>query len=130
MERKKLLAAVVAVALAAGGAASQEKKNEAQGAAGPFGLPTFASVKEKCKTSEDQNKKLEPIYTSATQNEADTRRRAKDTGGTRQDLENFLTIGRNETINKIKEVLDDTQDKTFEELLKAAAPDKKKKKNN
>ncbi len=130
MERTRLWAAVAAVALAAGVAVSQEKKGEQAGAAGPYGLPTFVSVKEKCKTSEDQNKKLEPIFTTATQNEADTRKRSKDSGSTKQDLDNFLNIGRNDTINKVKEVLDDTQDKQFEDLVKASAPEKKKKKNN
>jgi hypothetical protein len=117
-----LLVAAGAVLLA------QEGKQQAAGAGGPFGLPTFAAVKEKCKPNEEQAKKLEVIFAAGTENEAATRKRAKDSGAERADLEKYLGEGRTEVINKTLEVLDDTQDKTFNQLVKDSVPAKKKKK--
>ena len=118
--------------LSAALAAAQDKKDD-KAAAGPFDLPTLVSVKEKCKTSEEQNGKLEAVYKDAATREEETKKRAKDNGQDRKDLEKFLGLGKIDTINKIKEVLDEGQKKTFEEMMGAANNDaakKKKKKNN
>lgn len=128
---KTIGAFVAAAALWAGAAAAQDKKDDK--AAGPFELPAFVAVKEKCKTSEEQNGKLEALYKDAATREEETKKRAKDNGQDRKELEKYLLLGKNETINKIKEVLDEGQKKSFEELMGAANNDaakKKKKKNN
>jgi len=129
---KAIGAFLAAAVLWAGAAAAQDKKDD-KAAAGPFDLPTLASVKEKCKTNEEQNGKLEAVYKDAATREEETKKRAKDNGQDRKDLEKFLGLGKIDTINKIKEVLDKDQQKTFDELMGAATSDankKKKKKNN
>ena len=122
MERTWTLAAA---ALFAAGliAAAQDKA-----AAGPFGLPLLAAVKEKCKASEEQAKKLDEIFAAGAQNEIDTKKRAKDAQTERKELEKFLAEGRTDVVNKVLELLDEEQDKTFQQLVKEAAPVKKKKK--
>ncbi len=118
---KTMLACLLTVTLAA----AQDKKDAPP--AGPFGLPLLATVKEKCKTSEDQNTKLEVIYKEATAKEEETKKTAKDNQSDRKDLEKFLAIGKNDTINKIKDVLDKDQWKTFTDLVSGGDTKKKKK---
>src|SRR5437763_133401 len=120
---RTMLACLLTVTLAA----AQDKK-DAPG--GPFGLPLLATVKEKCKTADDQNTKLEAIYKDAGAKEEETKKTAKDNQTERKDLEKFLGMGKNDTINKIKDVLDKDQQKTFNDLLNAGGDTKKKKKNN
>ena len=122
MERTKILAA--AAVLAVGLAAMAQDK----AAVGPFGLPLLASVKEKCKPNEEQGKKLDEIYAAGAQNEIDTKKRAKENQTERKELEKFLGEGRTEIVNKVLELFDDEQDKTFQQLVKDAVPAKKKKK--
>lgn len=131
MERCKILAAVVAVIVAAGAAGAQDKKKKgeaATAAVGPYSLPTFDLVKDKCKLTADQAPKVEALYKEAATKEEETKKRAKDNQTDRKDLEKFLDLGKIDVINKMKEVLDDAQDKTFDALVIASAPDKKKKK--
>ena len=126
MERISILA-VFAAACLASGLEAQDKKKDDKAATGPFELPLLATVKEKCKTNDEQNGKLETIYKDATTKEADTRKTAKDSGSDRKDLDKFLLMGRVETVNKVKDVLDKDQQKTFNDLCTASDPKKKKK---
>jgi len=128
MERMKILAVGVLLAAASAMAGAQDKKAPPAGAVGPYELPALDVVKDKCKTSAEQNTKLEVIYKDAGAKEAETKKLAKDNGTDRKDLEKFLAMGKIEIVNKVKEVLDDTQDKIFDQLVAAALPDKKKKK--
>ena len=130
MERCKILAVVVAAMVAAGAAGAQDKKKgEAQAAAvGPYSLPTFDLVKDKCKLTADQAPKVEALYKEGATKEEETKKRAKDNQTDRKDLEKFLGLGKIDVINKVKEILDDTQDKTFDGLVIAADTTKKKKK--
>ena len=121
---KTMLACLLTVTLAA---AQDNKKDAAP--AGPFGLPLLATVKEKCKTSDDVNTKLEAIYKDAVAKEEEIKKTAKDNQSDRKDLEKFLTLGKNDTINKIKDALDKDQQKTFSDLTNAGNDTKKKKKN-
>src|SRR5678815_1071122 len=104
MERKSVLAFVAAFALA--GVALAQDKKAAGDAAGPYGLPTLDQVKEKVKPTDDELKKVTEIYTMASKNEQESKARAKENGTDRKTLEGYITIGRNETINKVKEALD------------------------
>lgn len=123
MERKAVLAFATAFVLA-GFAWAQDKKE----AGGPYGLPTLADVKDKVKPSDEESKKLEEIYATATKNEAESKTRAKENGTDRKALEGYLQIGKNETIGKIKEVLDKEKGAAFDKLCAAQAPPGKKKK--
>ena len=126
MERKSVLAFVAVFALA-GLALAQDKKDG--GEAGPYGLPTLAAVKEKIKPTEEEAKKITDIYATATKNEAESKTRAKENGTDRKTLEGYITIGRNETINKVKEALDKDKAAAYDKLVASQpAPDKKKKK--
>ena len=129
MERMKVLLVLVAACVAAGsGAAQDNKKKDAQApAAGPFNLPTFDQVKAKCKLTEDQAPKVEAQYKEAATREEETKKRAKDSQTDRKDLEKFLGLGKIEAVNKVKEILDNDQKKTFDGLV-AAMPDPNKKK--
>jgi len=126
MERKSVLAFVAAFALA-GMALAQDKK--ADGEAGPYGLPTLAAVKDKVKPTEDEAKKIADIYATAAKNEQESKVRAKENGTDRKTLEGYMTIGRNDTVNKVKESLDKDKAAAFDKLVASQpAPDKKKKK--
>lgn len=129
MERT-IIAAALAFVWAAIPAAAQDgkKKKGPAGEAGPFGLPTLSQVKEKCSPSAEQAPKLETAYADAAKNESDIRKRAKEAESDRQSLEKFLTMGRIEVVNKVKEILDDGQDKTYDGLVAAAEAAKTKKK--
>jgi len=125
-------AVAVTLALAAGAAAAQDnkgdkKKEAAPAELGPFGLPTLASVKEKCKPTADQAPKLEAVYADATKNEADTRKRAREQATEKKDLDKFLAMGKNDAINKVKDLLDEAQKKIFNSLVVKTTPDPKKK---
>ena len=125
MERKRVVAFAAIVALAAWmspGASAQEK-----GGGGPYGLPTLAEVKDKVKPTEEEAKKVEEIYTAAAKAEAESKARAKENGTDNKTLQGYLTIGRNETVNKVKEALDKEKGKEFDKLCAAAQPAKKKK---
>jgi len=125
MQRKRVVLGVLAAVLAVGfssGAFAQEK------AAGPYGLPTFADVKDKVKPSDDEAKKIEEIYTTAAKNEAESKSRAKENGTDGKTLAGYLSQGRIETMNKVKEVLDKDKSKAYDDLCRASQPDKKKKK--
>lgn len=125
MERKRVVAAALVVALAAwmsSGVSAQDK-----GGGGPYGLPTFAEVKDKVKLTDEEAKKVEEIYTAAAKAETESKARAKENGTDRKTLESYLTAGKNETVNKIKEAIDKEKGKEFDKLCAAAAPAKKKK---
>ncbi len=128
MERIRVGAVALAVLLAAGAAEAQDnKKKSAEAApAGPYGLPLLAGVKEKVKLTAEQDPKVAEIYAAAAKEEEETKKRAKDNQTERKDLERFLGEGRTNTINKILAVLDDGQKKSFDELLKASGPVRKK----
>ena len=126
MERKSVLAFVAAFALA-GVCLAQDKK--AAGDAGPYGLPTHDAVKDKIKPTEEEAKKIADIYATATKNEQESKARAKENGTDRKTLEGYITIGRNETINKVKEALDKDKAAAFDKLVASQpGPEKKKKK--
>jgi hypothetical protein len=125
MERKSVLAFVAAFALA-GVVLAQDKK--APDAGGPYGLPTLDQVKEKVKPTDDELKKVTEIYTMAAKNEAESKTRAKENGTDRKTLEGYITIGRNETINKVKEALDKDKGAAYDKLVAGSQPEKKKKK--
>lgn len=127
MERKLVvLTLTLMVALATGaGAQDKKKKDAAADPVGPYGLPTLDAVKAKVKPSEDEAKKVDEIYATATKNEAESKVRAKENGTDRKTLEGYMTIARNETINKVKEALDKDKGKAFDELVGAAARKKK-----
>ena len=121
MERKKVVAIAVALALMSGVAVAQE--------AGPYNLPALEKVKAQLKPTEDEFKKISDIYAQAAKNEAESKARAKENGTDRKTLEGYMTIGKNETINKVKEVLDKEKGATFDKLCaNQPPPDKKKKK--
>ena len=130
MERMKLLAFVVALGVAAVSAGAQEKKGEkaAAAAAGPYELPAFDAVKDKCKLSAEQAPKVEAAYKEGATKEEETKKRAKENQTDRKDLEKFLAMGKIDLINKVKDILDDGQKKTYDGLVAASVPDKKKKK--
>jgi len=126
MQRKRVVLGWTASLLAVGlwtGALAQDKKD----AAGPYGLPTLAAVKDKVKPSEDEAKKIEEIYATAAKNEAESKARAKESGTDGKTLAGYLSQGRIETINKVKEVLDKDKSKAYDDLVRASQPDKKKK---
>jgi hypothetical protein len=126
MQRKNLvlgsMAALVTVAFSSG-AFAQDKKDST----GPYGLPTLAEVKDKVKPSDDEAKKIEEIYTTAAKNEADSKARARENGTDGKTLAGYLSQGRIETINKVKEVLDKDKSRAFDDLVRSKQPDKKKK---
>jgi hypothetical protein len=126
MERKSVLAFLAAFALA-GVAWAQDKKDG--GEAGPYGLPPLAAVKEKIKPTEEEEKKVTDVYAMAAKNEQESKARAKENGTDRKTLEGYIAIGRNETINKVKEALDKDKAAAYDKLVASQpAPDKKKKK--
>jgi hypothetical protein len=121
MERKSVLGTAIALALCAGVAFAQE--------AGPYNLPALEKVKAQIKPTEDEAKKLADIYAQAAKNEAESKARAKENGTDRKTLEGYLSIGKGDTINKVKEVLDKDKGAAFDKLVSAQPPpDKKKKK--
>jgi hypothetical protein len=127
MERKRVVAIALILGLAfwcGSDASAQDKKD---GGGGPYGLPTLAEVKDKVKPTDEEAKKLDEIYATATKNEAESRARAKENGTDRKTLDGFLSISRNETINKIKEALDKDKAAAFDKILAASSPGKKKK---
>ena len=127
MERKRVVALALALGLAAlwmSGASAQDKKDAP---AGPYGLPLLDAVKEQCKPSDEELKKIEEIYAQAAKNETESKARARENGTDRKSQASFATISRNETINKVKEALDKDKGKLFDELCRGSAPAKKKK---
>src|SRR6266545_1780176 len=100
MERKSVVALAMALGLAGMAWAAQDKKD---GGGGPYGLPTYADVKDKIKLSDDEAKKVEEIYAGAVKNEAESKQRAKENGTDNKTLQGYLALGRVETINKVKE---------------------------
>ena len=128
MERKRVVALALALGLAAmwmSGASAQDTKKD--GPVGPYGLPLLDAVKDKCKPSDEELKKIEEIYAQAAKNETESKARARENGTDRKAQESFATISRNETINKVKEALDKDKGKLFDELCRGSAPAKKKK---
>lgn len=126
MERKSVVALAAALVLAvwcASGVAQDKKA----GGGGPYGLPTLAEVKDKVKPSEDESKKVEEIYTQAAKNEQDSKQRAKENGTDNKTLQGYLSLGRVETVNKVKEALDKEKAKLFDDLCRSQAPAGKKK---
>jgi len=125
MQRKRVVFGIMAAFLAVGfssAAIAQDKP------AGPYGLPTLADVKDKVKPTEDEAKKIEEIYATATKNEAESKTRAKENGTDGKTLAGYLLQGKIETQNKVKEVLDKDKSKAYDDLCRASQPDKKKKK--
>ena len=121
MERKKVVAIAVALALMSGVAVAQE--------AGPYNLPALEKVKSQIKPTDDEFKKISEIYAQAAKNEAESKARAKENGTDRKTLEGYLSIGKGETINKVKDVLDRDKGAAFDKLVAAQPPpDAKKKK--
>jgi hypothetical protein len=129
MERKRVVLGVLSLIVAAGltsGALAQDKKAAAVGT-GPYGLPSLDAVKDKVKPTEEEAKKIEEIYAQGTKNEAETKNRAKESGTDGKTLAGYLSQGKIETINKVKEVLDKDKSKLYDDLVRASQPDKKKK---
>ena len=120
MERKSVVGMVVALAFSSGVAFAQE--------AGPYNLPPLEKVKAQIKPTEDEAKKLADLYAQATKNEAESKARAKENGTDRKTLEGYLSIGKGETINKIKEVLDKEKGAAFDKLVSSQPPPGAKKK--
>jgi hypothetical protein len=104
----------------------QDGKKKDAPESGPLGLPLLSAVKGKCQPSAEQAPKLDALYAEAAKNEADIRRRAKESESDRKTTEKFLADGRLDMVLKIKELFDAAQDKAFDELA-SAAPAKKKK---
>jgi Spy/CpxP family protein refolding chaperone len=128
MERIRIGMLALAVLLAAGLAQAQDnkkKKAAEAGPSGPYGLPLLASVKEKLKLTAEQEPKVSALYDEGAKEEEATRKRAKENQTDRKDLEKFLAEGKSTTVNKIRELLDDGQKKSFDALVSAAAPKKK-----
>ena len=103
MERKGLVLGMLAAALAAGlstGSGAQDKK-DAGAATGPYGLPSFAAVKDKVKPTDEEAKKIEEVYAQGSKNEAESKNRAKENGTDGKTLAGYLSQGRIETINKV-----------------------------
>jgi hypothetical protein len=121
MERKSVVALVMALGLA-GMAWAQDK-----GGGGPYGLPTLADVKEKIKLTDDEAKKVEEIYAGAAKSEQESKQRAKENGTDNKTLQGYLSLGRVETINKVKESLDKDKAAAYDKLCLAEQPKKKKK---
>lgn len=128
MERIKISMVAVAVLLAAGLAQAQDnkKKKAADAPAGPYGLPLLAAVKEKVKLTAEQEPKVSALYDEAVKEEEATKKRAKENQTERKDLEKFLAEGKSATVNKIREILDDGQKKSFDALVSASGAPKKK----
>jgi hypothetical protein len=124
MERKSVVAFTVLLGLTGLAWAAQDKK---EGGGGPYGLPAFADVKEKIKLTDDEAKKVEEIYTAAAKNEQESKSRAKENGTDNKTLQGYLQIGRNETVNKVKEALDKEKAAAYDKLCLAGQPSKKKK---
>ena len=125
MERKRVVLSLMAAVVAFGFSGvvfAQEK------AAGPYGLPTLADVKDKVKPTDEEAKKIEEIYATATKNEGDSKKNAKENGTDNKQLQSYLLQGKVETQNKVKEVLDKEKGKLYDDLCRGSQPDKKKKK--
>jgi len=127
MERRTLWLGAILGGFLTAGLGAEGRQGDAKAATGPFALPTLDVVKDKCKTRDDQNKKLEVIYKNAAGKEAETRKNAQEQGIDRKQLENFLSMGKIDTVGKIKDVLDGAQAKTFDALTAASDPGRKKK---
>jgi hypothetical protein len=125
MERKRVVLSLMAAVVAFGfsGAVFAQEK-----AAGPYGLPTLADVKDKVKPTDEEAKKIEEIYATATKNEGDSKKNAKENGTDNKQLQSYLLQGKVETQNKVKEVLDKDKGKLYDDLCRGSQPDKKKKK--
>ena len=130
MERKRLVLGLLSLAMAVGfvsGAVAQDKKGAPPANTGPYGLPSLDAVKDKVKPTEDELKKIEEIYAQGTKNETETKGRAKENGTDGKTLAGYLSQGKIEVINKVKEVLDKDKSKLYDDLVRASQPDKKKK---
>lgn len=126
MERKHVVLGLALVVALATGVAAQDKKKKADAdPTGPYGLPTLDAVKKKVQPTEDEAKKIEEVYAAAAKNEAESKARAKENGTDRKTLEGYLSIGRGETINKVKEALDRDKSKLFDELVAGGGKKKK-----
>src|SRR5258706_10626111 len=125
MQRKRVVLGLLASLVTVGFSSVAVAKDKAAGA---YGLPTFAEVKDKVKPTDDEAKKIEEIYATATKNEAESKTRAKENGTDGKTLAGYLSQGRIETVNKVKEVLDKDKSKAYDDLCRASQPDKKKKK--
>ena len=126
MERKSVVLGLMAAVVAFG--MSSTSFAQEKGGEGPYGLPSLAAVKDKVKPTDEEMKKVEEIYASAAKNEGDSRKNAKENGTDNKTLQGYLLQGKIETQNKVKEVLDREKGKLFDEAVKAAVPEKKKKK--
>ena len=128
--RKRLVLGVLSLVVAAGLGSvgfAQDKKGAAAPGTGPYGLPSLEAVKDKVKPTDEEAKKIEEIYAQATKNEAESKQRAKENGTDGKTLAGYLSQGKIETQNKVKEVLDKDKSKLFDDLVRASQPDKKKK---
>ena len=68
------------------------------------------------------------IYSAAAKNEQESKQRAKENGTDYKTLQGYLSLGRVDTINKVKESLDKDKAAAYDKLCLASQPDKKKKK--
>jgi hypothetical protein len=130
MHGKRLVLGLLSLAVAVGlatGAVAQDKKGAPAAGTGPYGLPSFDAVKDKVKPTDDEAKKIEEIYAQGTKNEGETKNRAKENGTDGKTLAGYLSQGKIEVINKVKEVLDKDKSKLYDDLVRASQPDKKKK---
>jgi len=113
MQRKKVVFGIMAAVLAVGfssAAVAQDKPG------GPYGLPTMDQIKDKVKPTDDEAKKIEEIYATATKNEAESKTRAKENGTDGKTLAGYLLQGKIETQNKVKDVLDKDKSKAYDDL--------------
>ena len=106
MKHARFLALALGMALS-GGAVAQEDKPEMSG---PLKLPGLSTLKDKVGLASDQVPKIEAIYKEAQAKDNEIR------GGDRKKGAQELMSARTEFINRIKDVLDDTQDTKFDEL--------------
>ena len=108
MKHARFLALAMGMVLS-GGAFAQEGKLDMSG---PLRLPGLSTVKDKVGLEPDQVPKIEAIYKEAQAKDNELR------GGDRKKGAQELMSARTEFINRIKDVLDDTQDTKFDELTR------------
>lgn len=113
MATPKLWAGLVVLALAAGTAQAQDG-NKKKGKRGPFGAPASAELKEKLGLSDEQVEKIDACYKEAGEKDKELKAKIKD-GGDKKAVGKEIGAARKDLLAKVRECLNEEQQKTFDE---------------